>query len=166
MYFFLKMMYWAEGWGWGGGHSGAEPQGFSILCFMPQGALFSAHGAALCYFLLSKDLCPAGGAWTCLRWRRQARQALNLHAHVSTSWRRVPPDSGPGAPVGITATLGPHFPAPGAGGFHISMNSQVCLVQRSQTISQFESCRPGWWGRGCPPTSPDPKDLETTPTPR
>ena len=83
-----------------------------ILCFMPQGALFGAPWR--CSMLLSPfpRICVQPAAHGRASGGEGRRQALNLHAHVSTSWRRVPPDSGPGAPVGITATLGPPLPCP------------------------------------------------------
>lgn len=101
--------------GGGAGPLGGGAPGFSILCFMPQGALFGAPWR--CSMLLSPfpRICVQPAAHGRASGGEGRRQALNLHAHVSTSWRRVPPDSGPGAPVGVTATLGPHFPAPGAG---------------------------------------------------
>lgn len=133
MYFFLKMMYWEEGWGVGRGHAGAEPQDSAshLVFHAPRGAVRCSMALLYVTFSLSKDLCPAGGAWTCLRWRRQAtgtqpaRPRLHLLAPSPSgfwSWG----SSGRHCHLGS-----PTSPPLGLVGFHISMNSQVSCSEES-----------------------------------
>ena len=133
MYFFLKMMYWAEGWGGGRGHAGAEPQDSAshLVFHAPRGAVRCSMALLYVTFSLSKDLCPAGGAWTCLRWRRQAtgtqpaRPRLHLLAPSPSgfwSWGASGHHCHLGSPTSLP--LGPVR-------FHISMNSQVSCSEES-----------------------------------
>ena len=125
---------WWQGGGVGGATRGRSPRiPRRILCFMPQGALAVRCSMALLYvtFSLSKDLCPAGGAWTCLRWRRQAtgaqpaRPRLHLLAPSPSgfgSWGASGHHCHLGSPTSLP--LGPVR-------FHISMNSQVSCSEES-----------------------------------